>query len=230
MPEIRVSNPDELRQYFPRLHAAGIIAVRLETTGHNPHVDRIRSMLLAGKDCPTLVLDFDTLAPAALRELFSTSAVKIFHDAKTDLQFLIPFGIFPKPLFDASLAAQVLHLPGDPEDFSFHALLRQYSIDLETINLHSVREVESLLRLREAMVPLLYRNGLAKVAEIEFQCVRAVAHIEYHGIYLNRAKWQKLLERTEAQRDAVLQLLYPYTETPAVQKTFWGEETIFRYL
>ncbi len=211
MPGICVSNPNELRQHLPRLHAVGIVAVRLETTGPDPHTDLIRSLLLAAKDGPTLILDTEYLTGegiALLRDLFSTSVVKVFHDAKIDLQFLIALGIFPKPLFDASLAAQLLHLPGDSEDFSFLALLRRYSINDGTGAPTAVREVESLLQLRETMVPLLYQNGLAKVAEIEFQCVRAVAHIEYHGIYLNRTKWQMLLERTESQRDAVLKTLY----------------------
>lgn len=222
MREIRVSSPDELRQYLPQLHAAGMIAFRLETIGDDPHSDRIRSMLLAVKACPTLVLDHEVLHPDVLQELFATSAVKVFHHAKIDLQFLLALGILPKPLFDASLAAQLLYLPGDSDDYSFHALIRQHLG--EDVNEHD--DAQKLLRLREAMVPLLYQNGLAKVAEIEFQCVRAIAHIEYHGIYLDRTKWQSLLKQTEAKRNDVLQTLYTYTGTPSVQKTFWGEETV----
>ena len=222
MRSIRISNPGELRQHLPQLHAAGIIAVRLETTGDDPHEDQICSLLLAAKDGMTLVVDSEALNSDVFQELFATSAVKVFHDAKTDLQFLLALGILPKPLFDASLAAQLLYLPNDSDDYSFHALIRQYLG--EDANEHN--DAKNLLRLREAMVPLLYQNGLAKVAEIEFQCVRAVAHIEYHGIFLNQTKWRKLREQTEAKRNDVLQTLYTYTETPTVQKTFWGEETV----
>ncbi|MDR1480751.1 MAG: hypothetical protein LBJ00_17640, partial [Planctomycetaceae bacterium] len=35
MTEVRVSSPEKLRQYLPQIHAAGIIAVRLETTGND---------------------------------------------------------------------------------------------------------------------------------------------------------------------------------------------------
>lgn len=221
MSKIRITNQDELLQYLPRLHASGIIAIRLETTGPDPRIDGIRSVHLATKDCPTLILNGEALENTVLKKLFSIPAVKVFHDAKTDLQFLSALRILPKPLFDASLAAQLLHLPGDPEDYGFHALIRQYiGEDTDEFN------VRKLLRLREAMVPLLCRNGLVKVAEIEFQCVRAIAHIEYHGIYLDRAKWRKLLEQTETKRDGILRTLYSYTETPTVQKNFWGDETV----
>jgi DNA polymerase-1 len=220
MTEVRVSSPEKLRQYLPQIHAAGIIAVRLETTGNDAQTDRIGSLLLAVKDGLTLVLDNEALNPDVLQELFSTSAVKVFYDAKVDLQFLLALGILPKPLFDALLSAQLLSLP---DDDSFHALIRQY-LD-EDVNERN--DAQNLLRLREVMVPLLYRNGLAKVAEIEFHCVRAVAHIEYHGIHLERAKWQSLLEQTEAKRYDVLQTLYTYTGTPTIQKTFWGGETVY---
>ena len=226
MPEIRISRLDELQRYFPQLHAAGIIAVRFEITGSDPHVDRICSIFLAAKDCPVLVLDVEALGKTALQELFTTSAVKVFYDAKSDLQFLLALEISPKPLFDASLAAQLLYLPGESEDYDLHALFQRYLDENKAEGSDAVHNVQNLLRLREAMVPLLYQNGLAKVAEIEFQCVRAVAHIEYHGVHLDRTRWQKLLEKTEAERNEVLQRLYSYTETPSVQKTFWGEETI----
>ena len=218
---IRISSPDELRGHISHLHATGIIATRLETTGDDPHTDKIRSLLLAAKDSPTLVVERKALNLDVFQELFATSAVKVFHDAKVDLQFLLTLGILPKPLFDTLLAAQLLHLPGDSNDCSFHVLIRQYLGEFNERN-----DAQNLLRLREAMVPLLYQNGLAKVAEIEFQCVRAVAHIEYHGISLNQTKWQKLREQTEAKRNDVSQTLYAYIETPAAQKTFWGEKTI----
>ena len=55
MSPIRISSPGKLRQHLPQLHAAGIIAVRLETTGNDPHEDTIRSLLLAAKDGATWV-------------------------------------------------------------------------------------------------------------------------------------------------------------------------------
>jgi len=139
MPSIRISSPDELRRYLPQLHAAGIIAVRLETTGDDPHTDQIRSLLLAAKDGTTLTLDRETLNPNVLQELFATLAVKVFHDAKADLQFLLALGILPKPLFDASLATQLLYLPGDSDDYSFHALIRQYLG--EDVNEHNAHKI-----------------------------------------------------------------------------------------
>ena len=229
MSKIQISSLDSLRQHLPQLLSAGIVGVRLETTGSGPHTDKIRSVRLAVKDLPTMVLKAEIFSGEGinlLQQIFSTTAVKVFHDAKADLQFLLALGILPKPLFDASLAAQLLYLPGDSEDYSLHALIQKYCGAPENATFDAVYEAGNLLRLREAMVPLLYQNGLVKVAEIEFQCVRAVAHIEYHGIHLDQMKWQKLLEQTERERDDVLKLLYSYTGTPRIQKTFWGEETV----
>ena len=229
MSAVRISSLDEWQSHIPQLRVAGIIAIRLETSGDDPHADRIRSVVLAAKDCPTLVIDAEVFSKRnvkLIREILSTSAVKVFHDAKADLQFLLALGILPKPLFDASVAAQLLSLSNDSDEYSLRALCQKYLGDHNDSTPDDIHDAQKLLRLREAMVPLLYQNGLAKVAEIEFQCVRAVAHIEYHGIHLNQTKWQKLCEQTEAKRDEVSKRLYAYTGTPAVQRTFWGEDVL----
>jgi len=235
MSEAWISTPDDLRPWLSQLRTAKVVAVGLSTSGPDPHGDLIRSILLAMKDQPVLVLDCPTLLPdgiATLREILATSAVKIFHDAKADLPFLAALGIFPKPLFDTSLAAQLLNLPDDPEDYGLPFLTNQYlgesegALADENPVQESVHSVKLLLRLREAMVPLLYRNGLATVAEIEFQCVRALAHIEYRGIRLDTDKWRKLTEQTKVKRDETLKSLYAHTESTVVQKTFWGDDDV----
>ena len=101
MSKIQISSSGELRRHLPQLHAAGIIATRLETTGSDPHTDKIRSIRFAIKGLPTMVLKaeiFSSEGVKLLQQIFSTSAVKVFHDAKADLQFLLAFGILPKPL------------------------------------------------------------------------------------------------------------------------------------
>jgi DNA polymerase I len=67
------------------------------------------------------------------------------------------------------------------------------------------------------MVPLIRENRLAEVSRLEFACVRAVAQMEYQGIYLNLERWDALRKRTEGERDAALEALYVYTGRPMVQ-------------
>jgi len=229
-------------RYLPRLRAARVIAVDLETTGLDPHVDKVRLVQLAAEGLPVLVVDCETFLPGGaplLCEALSTGAVKVFQNAKFDLQFLMALSIHPKPLFDTMLAGRLLYLPGMPRRANLQTLVETYlgeTLDktwqtsdfrtelTEEQIAYAARDAQVLLGLWQAMVPRLREAGLAQVAEIEFSCARAVAQMEYHGICLDLDAWQDLLVRTERARDDALEGLYAYTGRPMAQTTLWGQD------
>lgn len=242
MAYVLIRSPEELSPYIGSLINARVIAVDTETTGLDPHVDRLRLVQIAIDDEPALIMDCFSFLPDGLpmlAEILSTGAVKVFQNAKFDLQFFVAQGIPVRlPLFDTMLAAHLLHTSGGPVKVNLAALASHYlqeelpkeeqksdwgGVLREEQLQYAARDAQILLKLRDAMVPLLRENRLIEVSRQEFACVRAVAQMEYQGIYLNLDKWQDLRRKTEAERDAALETLYEFTGQPMVQTSFLGE-------
>ena len=238
----RILHPADLVPYMEKLTAAKVIAVDTETTGLDPHTCQLRLIQLAAEDLPVLVIDCFSFLPEGrelINAILSTSGIKIFQNAKFDLQFLMALDIFPPTLFDTMLASQLLRGSGGPVQSNLKALAQHYlneDLDKEeqTSNwqgeltesqiLYAARDAEILLRLRKVMIPQILENHLTQIAGIEFRCVKAMAHLEYRGIYLDRQKWQELYEKTEAERKTALDDLYTYVERPLMQMSLWGED------
>ncbi|MEM5819221.1 MAG: bifunctional 3'-5' exonuclease/DNA polymerase, partial [Desulfitobacterium hafniense] len=236
-----ILRPADLMPYMEKLTGAKVIAVDTETTGLDPHTCRLRLIQLAAEDLPVLVIDCFSFLPQGrelIHAVLSAPGIKVFQNAKFDLQFLTALDIFPPRIFDTMLAAQLLQGSGGPAQANLKVLARHYlNEDLnkeeQTSNwqgeltksqiLYAARDAEILLRLRKAMIPQILANHLTQIAEIEFRCVKAMAHLEYRGIYLDQQKWQALYAKTEMERQTALHSLYAYVERPLMQMSLWGE-------
>ncbi len=201
----------EFHEHARRFREAKIIGVDMATSGPDPRSDSIESVHFAADGIPALHVDCRSLPGGgadALRDIFSADSVKVFADAKLPLQFLAALGIHVRLLFDVSLAERLLYLPGQPYESGGGST------------------AGDLLRARAAMLPRIYENGLAEVAQIEFKCLRAVAHMEYEGIYLNTGKWEELGREKAAERERALADLRQYDAEPEYQNTLWGKQEI----
>lgn len=244
METIWIQTTDDIAPHLDRLMAAKVIGVDLETTGLDPHTARVRLAQLAIEDGPVFVIDCFTFLPAGeaiLRDALSTAAVKVFQNAKFDLQFLLPLDIFPTTLFDTMLAGRLLYMPGMPWRVNLETLAQHYlgeALDKQAQKsdwggdlspaqrAYAAKDAEILPRLRRVMLPMIVSAGLSTIAAIEFQCVRAIAQMEYRGIYLDTARWQTLLDEKIAEREMALEALYAYTGRPMAQTTLWGEDEV----
>jgi DNA polymerase-1 len=238
-----IKSADGISPFLAGLRKAKTLAVDTETTGLDPHTGSIRLIQLAAADLPVLIIDCFSFLPdgtGIIKEILETRAVKIFQNAKFDLQFLMALGIRPAPVFDTMLAGQLLRSSGGSQRANLAALAAHYlgeelpkdeqksdwSGELTENQLaYAARDAETLLRLREAMAAEIYRNNLAGVALLEFNCVRAMAEIEYTGVSLDTDRWKSLLEQTERERGKALDILFTYTGHPAAQLDLWGGET-----
>ena len=238
-----ILSAEELKPYFPQLMRAKQIAVDTETPGFDPHTSRLRLIQLYTKEVPALVIDCDHFLPEGgtlLRELLGRERVKVFQNAKFDLQFLWANGIdIMPPVFDTMLAGALLRSSGGPRSVSLKTLAEYYlSEDVskeeretnwggvlrEEQLLYAAKDAEITLRLREALVPHLIKNRLIEVAKLEFDCVFAVAQMEYYGIHLDIQKWEALTQRVQREHQQALEQIYQYTGRPIAQLTLWGEE------
>lgn len=236
-----VTKQEELQPYAAALAAQKLLAIDTETTGLDPHGSRLRLVQLAGEGLPVVVIDCFSFLPegsSLLAEIIGSPGVKIFHNAKFDLQFLLPLGLLPQRIFDTMLAAQLLRSSGGPESAGLKAVAWHYlgeEVDkdeqqsdwsgalTERQISYAALDAMILLRLREAMVGKIYENNLQRVAAIEFQCARAVAFMEYCGINIDVEKWRVLTVRKEHERDQALEKLYAYSGRPAVQSLLWED-------
>lgn len=88
---------EELSSYGGEISRQEAVAVTLETSGNDPRSDRVNALNLAwGGTLMTVdCLSLPSEAQRLLREALESPPVKVFCNAKTDLQFLIPYGINP---------------------------------------------------------------------------------------------------------------------------------------
>lgn len=239
---ILIDEPSKLHEALAGLKNADVIAIDTETTGLNPHNDRLRLIQIAAKDFTTVIIDCFKILPLAkdiLDQILQTSAVKVFQNAKFDVQFLMSENIKVKgPIFDTMLASQLLRTSGGPRRAGLDVLVQHYlgyelskeeqrsdfSNELSRSQLdYAANDAAVLLLLRNIMIEHIKKNNLIEAARLEFACVYAIADIEYDGIYLDIKKWDKLKYKIEAQKDEALSELYPYTGYPTVQMGFFDE-------
>jgi len=183
-----IRNTNDLSPYLPALLQAKTLAIDLETTGLDPHMHRIRLIQLAAEGIPTLVIDAPTFLTEdgkhLLHKILSTPAVKVFQNAKFDLQFLMTMNLCPAPLFDTMLAGRLLYRPGMPHRANLETLANVYlneqldkqeqKGDWEAESLtpaqvaYAAKDAEILPRLRKVMIPQLMDADMKEIAEIEF--------------------------------------------------------------
>ena len=240
-----VNNKTDIEPYERELLSASVIAIDTETTGLDPHKNRIRLIQIAVEGMPVFVIDCLNFLPEGiplLRKIISSRAVKVFQNAKFDLKFFLALQILPPAIiFDTMLAAQLLHSSGGPQRVSLEELVRYYlgehlskdeqnsdwggvlsSDQLE----YAARDAEVLLRLRKKMLIEIKKNSLVEVARQEFSCARAIAEVEYNGIHINLSRWNDLRKKIEVEQQTFLEKLYEYAGHPKVQIGFFDDKVL----
>lgn len=209
---------EELSSYSGEISHREAVAVTLETSGADPRSDGLAALNLAWGDTTMTVdclsLPLEALSP--LREVLESPPVKVFFNAKTDLQFLLSAGINPTKIFDVTLADQLLSESG-------HRSAGLEEIARRWLKEETAAEADVLLRLRRAMIGKLKEKGLVGIAKIEFDCAAALAQMEYHGIQLDLAAWQRLTARAEEEKREALEELRRFGGRRPLQTTLWGE-------
>ncbi len=204
----------DLADALPALRAAPVVGLDCETTGLDPHADRLRLIQLATAD-GVYVVDGFRVDPRPLAPLFAgdDGPTIVGHHLKFDLRFLARAGL-PAPngrrLFDTLLASQLLGAGTDAGRLDRCSLAavaaRVLGITLDkTLQTsdwrgpltddqiaYAATDAAVLLPLYERLAAMLQDAGLAKVARIEFGALPAVAWLEDAGAPFDAARWQQL--------------------------------------
>ena len=179
------------------------LAFDCETTGIDPHTDRIRLLQIAVPAQPVLVLDlfaFSVDECSLLQKLLASPMLKIAHNLKFDWQFLTQAGFqLSGPFFDTQLAYQVLKA-GRKGKASLGVVAKkllgikldkaQQQSDFSKPQLtaaqltYAAMDAQVLLALHEALTVRLKHQKLLAIARLESDCVPATAQMELNGMQL----------------------------------------------
>ncbi len=241
-----LSEPAEIARVAESLRAELAIGLDTETTGLDPHTRRPRLLQVATAH-EAFIFDCFRLSPEALRPIFDLLAapapVKIGHNVKFDAKFLMRhFGVRVGGIFDTYLASQLISAGDDGDRHGLEPVVRRFlGVDLDkTAHMsdwsqeltpeqleYAARDATILPPLRERMLTRLHSLELMRVAQLEFDCVLAVAGMELAGVHLDVDRWRALIARKRIEHDAVAEELQRELGAGAAQMNLFGApETI----
>jgi DNA polymerase I-like protein with 3'-5' exonuclease and polymerase domains len=226
---------------------ADVLAVDTETTGLDPHTDRVRLVQLAVAGHDPLVLDLWNLDPqdeVGLKATLNRTRTWVGHNLKFDLPFLWSVGYKPKGTFwDTMLGAQLLEAGRPLGKYSLAAVSQRYlnmTVDkteqtsdwnapelTEEQLAYAAKDAETTLDLYGVLAPLLRASKLEEVADIEFRALPAVAGAEYRGMRLDASQWRPLIAAAQTERDRINGEVQEYLATvaPSSQGSLFGSVT-----
>ena len=83
-----IENDEDLEKWIELLKDEKVLGIDTETTGLDPHLHKLRLIQIASVNNPTIIIDCFKCNPRVLQPLLITETVKIFQNAKFDIQFL----------------------------------------------------------------------------------------------------------------------------------------------
>jgi DNA polymerase-1 len=123
---------DEIEYAFERLNAAKILGCDTETSGFSAKNGRLFSIQFSDGEFNVLVPISEGVELGRLAEILSNvEIVKIFHNAKFDLEFLGENGYAVENIFDTMIAEKVLTRGANQSASLAETLYRYFAVDLD---------------------------------------------------------------------------------------------------
>lgn len=177
-----------------------------ETTGVDPHIDKLLTMQFGTYDRQIqIVVDCTTINPVAFKQPLEEKFI-IGHNLKFDLQFLYNLNIKPNKVYDTMIIEQLLYLgyPNSVISYSLKSLCDKYvhydmdktirgqiiwrGLDTEVIK-YAAGDVVPLNDIMKAQMLVINELGMLEAAKLECNFVRVIAYLEWCGIHLSKEKW-----------------------------------------
>lgn len=187
-----------------------IIYFDLETTGLDPWSDDLVTFQYSNGG-EVVFVDCRNGVPQDVQNMMADSnTIKVAHNAAFDSYFFrTKTGIVITNIWDTMLAERVLTL-GMNESTDLASLVRKYTdIDMppklkgrsfkeltygdfpDWAVSYAKKDVDVLPGIRDAQLLELEKQGLLRVAQLEFDLVPAIVGMQYSGIILDRDRWTK---------------------------------------
>ncbi len=221
-----ITESAQLDAAIPLLRQAPVLAVDGETTGLDPLRDMLCLLQVATPE-HTFVIDVRRCPVQTVAPVFTAEHRIVGHNLKFDLEFLVAAGL-PWPvgeILDTMLAVQVLGA-GTPEGLlkgnGLQAVVKRYlgialdktaqtsdwSGPLSDAQLrYAAIDAAILLPLADALDTALRSAGLARIATLEGDAMRALAWMEWTGLPVDVPHWQAQAAEDHRQAEAALAAL-----------------------
>jgi DNA polymerase I-like protein with 3'-5' exonuclease and polymerase domains len=213
-----ITDDEGLKKAIELLKNEKVLAIDAETTGLDAHLHKLRLIQIASENNPTCIIDCFKCDVKLLQPLLLNASVKIFHNAKFDIQFLMSVGLeVSQTIFDTQLAHQLINSGKSNIKSSLKAIALEYlgielskeerltdwgkeELTIEQLK-YSAIDSKILLPLREILREKIISASLVRVAKIEFDCILAVAMMEYNGMLLDVSQWQNILSEAVTTKE-----------------------------
>ena len=231
--KFKYSSVEECISYFSSKDS---IQVDTETKGKDSHSKPILSLQLGDSE-NQWVIDVRTTNILLFKELLESKEV-VLHNSKFDYKFLKHSGIILNKIYDTMLAECIIYCGYDKWGYGLAALTKRYlNIELDKTTRgeffkieqgkpftdkqieYAALDVAYLHKIQAMQMEKINKYDLNYCLALECEVVKALADIEYNGMYLNAEKW---LINTEdyvsAVKDLEIQMDEVLLEEPKVTK------------
>ena len=122
----------ELAEAFERLRAAAALGCDTETSGLSPTSGRLYSVQFSDGEFNVLVPLSEGVGLGPLADILADEGIiKIFHNARFDLDFLSAAGLAVRNVFDTMIAEKVLTRGANQSASLADTLYRYFAVDLD---------------------------------------------------------------------------------------------------
>ena len=124
--------PEQIDGAYSRLSSAAVLGCDTETSSLNPKYGKLLSVQFSDGKFNVLVPVSEGVRIGKLADvLYDPSIIKVFHNARFDLEFLTASGIGVRNIFDTMLAEKVLTRGANQSASLAETLYRYFAVDLE---------------------------------------------------------------------------------------------------
>ena len=122
----------QIQEAYQRLRSATALGCDTETSGFNPRVGKLFSIQFSDGVFNVLVPISEGVSLGPLADILADPAiVKIFHNARFDLEFLVNAGYAVNSVYDTMIAEKVLTRGAKQSSSLAETLYRYFAIDLD---------------------------------------------------------------------------------------------------
>jgi DNA polymerase-1 len=222
---IKESSVEECLDYFKTINT---IAIDTETQGKDVFNHKIISLQIGDLNRQYFI-DTRYISIKHFKDLLE-SKLCLVHNAKFDYKFLKHSGVVIENIYDTMLAECVLYCGYEKYGYGLKDLVKRYlninldkttrneflkvkDLDFTTRQIeYACDDIKHLFAIRDKQLLRAQEYNLEYTINLENNAVKALADIEYNGMYLNREKWlsntqnfQKELELIKTQLDAIVE-------------------------
>lgn len=201
--KFKYSSVEECISYFSSKDS---IQVDTETKGKDSHSKPILSLQLGDSE-NQWVIDVRTTNILLFKELLESKEV-VLHNSKFDYKFLKHAGINLNKIYDTMLAECIIYCGYEKWGYGLAQLTKRYlNIELDKTTRgeffkieqgkpftdkqieYAALDVAYLHKIQAMQMEKIIKYDLEYCLKLECEVVKALADIEYNGMYLNAEKW-----------------------------------------